>query len=103
MDYEFSVTDIKEFRDKVLSERSLNERDKENSLEAKKKLEAMLGSISEEDIKVMEDNGIYIRELIDYDKEKILTKEYNGEFHEIYKRVLGQIMEMIKRNKGDSQ
>lgn len=96
-----SVKDIRSYREELLRQQARAERDREQAEDWKSKISDFLDSLQEEDLALLESNGIYARELKNYDLSKILTSgETREEFSNLYNKIMRQISDMIKTNGG---
>lgn len=89
--------DIQKFRDRLVSERALNEQNRTRAVKAKETISKIFSSISEDSISKLESRGIFVRKIMSFDLDRVLTdKAYNQEFLEEFKKVMSQIKDLLE-------
>lgn len=92
-----NTEEIRKFRDTLLTEKALTEQDKIKAQKAKENIELIFKNIDEEKIEKLESRNIFIRNLLNYDLDRVLEdKEYNQKFISEFENTLLSIKNLLE-------
>lgn len=91
---------IQKIRSEQMHKKARNDIAREQALKNKENIQAFFNSLKEEDINALEKEGIYIRKLMQYDLDKVITvREVNEAFRKEFDATVGSILNLIERVK----
>lgn len=99
---ETTSLNIRQIRDELVEKKGSQKLEIERGLQAKGNIEKFFATLSPEKLDKLEANGIYVRELMNFDLDEVSkSKELSERFMQSYLRILQQINELANRKRSE--